>query len=307
MIRSFFSVLFSFAIAFIVTANNSYVYAQDACDPNFNTVMEARATAEAMRELEMAQHFILKPDSVLEYSCFNNAVVRISNSDIFSDAVLDANLFELPPQMYVPGGPYPGYLPTIDDTQVTAPNYNANFRVQPGADAPGGALTAFDLDTTLSDVVLYTLLEHLNVNFGHVFAGGFLSTPSASVCNAMQLVWNYMRCDNFNKTSFYTFMELSVLDPRVVPSYPPLNCNDPNRATLWSAAIAAANPAPGATGGVAPVVTHVDQFASSCSGVEPIPTGVRVFDGSPPVEVFDDAVCLAAGCHYNRTTGNCEP
>lgn len=45
------------------------VYAQAVCDTEFRGVMNANAWRSAKREIETAERLILKPDSVLEYSC----------------------------------------------------------------------------------------------------------------------------------------------------------------------------------------------------------------------------------------------
>ena len=48
------------------------------CDPVFFDVMEARSTMEGQQDVEVAERLILKPDSVLEYSCFNDSVNNLS-------------------------------------------------------------------------------------------------------------------------------------------------------------------------------------------------------------------------------------
>ena len=76
-------------LAFLVFGASSTVYAGAAppidpvispgCDPEFYTVMEARSNMEGQREFEAAQRLILKPDSVLEYSCFGDRVNEIGS------------------------------------------------------------------------------------------------------------------------------------------------------------------------------------------------------------------------------------
>jgi hypothetical protein len=51
---------------------SQYAAAQDAaCDPEYYKSLEARAWMEAQREIEQNQNLIVKPDSVLEYTCFD--------------------------------------------------------------------------------------------------------------------------------------------------------------------------------------------------------------------------------------------
>lgn len=57
-----------------------------SCDQAFLDVMEARAWMEGKREMEIAQRLILKPDSVLEYSCFNQRASQLQNANLFSSS-----------------------------------------------------------------------------------------------------------------------------------------------------------------------------------------------------------------------------
>jgi hypothetical protein len=62
------------------------------CDQEFLDVMETRAWMEGKREMEIAQRLILKPDSVLEYSCFNARATQLNNADLFSSPENDFSL-----------------------------------------------------------------------------------------------------------------------------------------------------------------------------------------------------------------------
>jgi len=53
------------------------------CDEDFWGVMDARAWMEGKREMEVAQRLILKPDSVLEYSCFAKRGQKLQNVNLF--------------------------------------------------------------------------------------------------------------------------------------------------------------------------------------------------------------------------------
>ena len=291
-----------------MSGNGRDAYAQ-TCDPNFEDVMEARATLEAMREVEMAQRIIIRPDSVLEYSCFDDRINELAGAAdaMFSDNIFSPDLFNIPVQTYDPTGPYAGFLPTINATTVTTPG-NAEGVVRTGPNPPPfppGRLYVSGLDTALSQIVYASMLQFLLSNFPHVYVAGTFSGVSATpgVCDPMKLVWDFVRCRNFSAANFRTFGELAVADPRTTP----VACNVAARSTTWTTTIAAAFPAPGATGGVIPIDTHLDKFVSSCASVEPIPTGVQVFRGAPPTEVFEGAVCPAAGCYYDGSAGDCKP
>ena len=322
------SFLMVFAVG-IFDQREAYATPSAACNPEFATVLDAQATMQAMREVEMAARFVLKPDSVLEYSCFHLRVDEAGGeggANVFSDAVNSDLLFQNPVQQYSPGGPYPEYLPTMTTTQVTAPNNNGGAGLQVGPQTPGPGPHIHHTNNALGQLVSFSLEQFLFMNFGHGYAGGTYADPAASgTCNPMDLVWQFLKCTNFDKSTFMTFRELMFIDPRVVPSYVALSCNDPNRTTNWDAAINAATIDPdtqdyelpddySASDTVEPtpirqgpdtVDTLVEEIRpiSGCgSSVQMVETGVRVYQGVPPADVHADAVCLVAGCYYDGSS-----
>lgn len=48
--------------------------ADSSCDPDYYDTLEARAWLEAQREITQNQNIISKPDSILEYTCFDSAL-----------------------------------------------------------------------------------------------------------------------------------------------------------------------------------------------------------------------------------------
>ena len=60
----------------------------DSCDAAFMDVLNSRAWMEGKREMETAQKLILKPDSILEYSCFDTRLTQMANASasIFGDS-----------------------------------------------------------------------------------------------------------------------------------------------------------------------------------------------------------------------------
>lgn len=299
-----------------------------ACNPQFETAMHAQATMQAMREVEIAAKLILKPDSVLEMSCFHLRVDEAGGEgggNVFTDATSTSNphatlMFQDPVLTYTPGGPFPGFLPTMDTSTVTAPNRLGGAGLQFGPNPPGGSLHTHHMNNALGLLVSFSLEQFLFENFGHGYGGGtFASAAASGTCNPMHLVWEFIKCTDFDASTFMTFRQLMFIDPRVVPSYVALSCNDPNRSTNWNTAITAATinvdsttyTLPSPSGNVQPTTIQpgpedVDTFAdeitpaSGCgASVQMIETGVRVYQGSPPAEVHDDAVCVVAGCHYN--------
>ena len=53
------------------TCAGTAVFASDSCDADLLNSMDQRAWMEAQREVSQNNHIIVKPDSVLEYSCFD--------------------------------------------------------------------------------------------------------------------------------------------------------------------------------------------------------------------------------------------
>lgn len=306
LIRKILTTVFSIFIAWFVCLNNPAAFAQasDACDPEFEKVINARAEMEAMREVEMAQTYILKPDSVLEYSCFFHRYEEVGEgANIFSDNVKDPPLYNKPAKEYKPGGKFPQFLPEISKDKVTAPRISPEQdKLEDGAQPPEG-VHQHHTNNAIGVLTSDSEFNHIFSSFGHVYAGGtYASVAAANGCNPMQLVWMFAKCWDFPKDDFRTFLKLGVIDPRIVPSYLALSCNNSSRYTKWATNYAQANSAtPGSAGGVEPVVTYVEKFdPAECASHDPVPTGVSVFRGAPPVQQsYVDAMCIAPGCYYD--------
>ncbi len=212
------------------------------CDPDFWEIMDARAWMEGSREMEVAQRLILKPDSVLEYSCFTTRANQLSGGTVFSSG---------------------GNIGTL----------------------VGSALNGY-------------LTNHFSHSFGGGTAGG------GSGCNSMQVVWDALRCSNFEEGMFYTFSDLASLDPVIDPRNAPVQCPAGNRTSLWNAALTAAYPTPAipAANGGLPIIYNYSRFIYeiSCNDIPPIPTGVMYRNRAG--ELKPDAVCPAIGCYFDGGT-----
>ena len=165
--------------------------ADDPCDANYFESLKSRAWLEAQREITQNQNLIFKPDSVLEYTCFDRYLNELAQhaEDMFSEY----------------SGKWGVILPkdSMDkalDSLIGDPlfNYiNANFE-QPGYDLLGGRLNAGGSDDA----------PQAKPNEGQDHAPGEIRGGSYS-CDIMNQVWMQAKCfdfiDNPDEDGFYTF------------------------------------------------------------------------------------------------------
>lgn len=177
-----------------------------ACDADFFNQIYARAFMEAERENVLAQTYILKPDSVLEYTCMDRMISQVTPDavSLFSENTSwDGKTIPL----------YHAHTAAGDQTTV-------NLVVNPNI---GGSNT---INQPLQDVVLSALNTFVSSNFNHDFLGGTAglgSSLSGSVsggaysCGALLAVWDIAKCQNLPTPAadaFWTFSELAAGDPR---------------------------------------------------------------------------------------------
>ncbi len=294
------AVVFMVSIPLAVDAGSTRpITLSPGCDPEFYDVMAARSWLEGQREVEVAERLILKPDSVLEYSCFDDRVGELGAG---------ANL------MFSDNVSAPGPLFTNHPTDVSRPDFMGPPAVSqpdlpigdPGPNPPGTPpnLLSSQTDNSLNLAVRTPYFGYAGVNFGHVYGGGTYAAipPPAASCNAMNAVWLFLKCQDFNINQFRTLTELSLVDPRDMP----LPCNDPNRGTNWANNLAAAFPNPGTPGAVDLFDAYLPKIKARVAGgcaEDPIQTGLQVTIGT---NTFDDAVCPTPGCYYDGTGGSCQ-
>lgn len=241
----------------------------DSCDPDYMDILNIRGYLEGKRELETAQRIILKPDSVLEYSCFHEeSIWYASYAGRFSEYGYN---------------PQPGNPAGFDGVPVA-------YRILPNS-----------LDNALGLVVQNTMVRFLD-SFSHIYGGGTypIAANPASGCNPMNIVWHTAKCQNFDPNWWVRFENLASADIRVFP-IPCAPLYDPNRTTNINTAIGASYPAPAtpaASGGMDSLDSHLPTIRGACGGG--IDTGVNVtlIDGT----VVDDAICIQPKCHYTGTT-----
>lgn len=303
VVRPLFNILLFvafFGIPLVVDAASTRpIDISPACDPEFYDVLAARSWLEGQREVEVAERLILKPDSVLEYSCFDDRMAELAAGAnlMFSDNV------SAPGPLFTSHGTGASRPDIMGPPPVSQPDIPIG---DPGPNPPGtpSVLLSSQLDNSLSQTVRTPYFAYAGINFGHVYAGGTYSAipPPAASCNAMNAVWLFLKCQDFDINQFRTLLELSLVDPRDMP----LPCNDPNRGTNWADNLAAAFPNPGTDGAVDAIEPEQAKFdarvGGSCSE-DPIETGLTVTIGG---STFNDAVCPTPGCYFDGSGGSCQ-
>lgn len=245
-----------------------------ACDPEFATVIKAKASLEAEREVAAASRLISKPQSVLQYSCFDDRITELGHAadTIFSDRVSGAPLFSLHPDLILRTPPPPIERGSDPFTPI---HLGEN-----GPNPPGEDFTADKLDDVLDQLVREPLQAYMSG-----FGGGGL-------CESMETVWNSLRCGDF-PASFFVKLD----------NLPAFSCSA--NAALVDANLALLNPppaTPAAMGGMDALVDYNDKINrdAECGSAVPIPTGVEVQIGGSS---HPDAVCSIPGCSYDGSGG----
>ncbi|MEZ5813810.1 MAG: hypothetical protein R3E13_03685 [Alphaproteobacteria bacterium] len=187
-----FAAIASVGFCLAATALHAQPFAPSSCDPQYYESLEARAWLESQREITQNQNLILKPDSVLEYTCFDS---------LLGELVKDAG---------APTGP--DKLFTATDRWSTPP--------------------AGNIAASLTNLVGKTLAAYDAADFDHDLLGGRGGVPyvlsgtissGSYACNTMNEVWKVAKCMDFidqpAHDGFFTFVEYANdPDKRALPS-----------------------------------------------------------------------------------------
>lgn len=271
-----------------------------ACDPEYMDALEARAWLEAQREISQNQNLIVKPDSVLEYTCFPLFLNELANNaaSMFSETTHWGNIPEQGP------GSMQVALQELMGTGMGS--YNAlNF---PHTYLGGRASTDY---------------QGGGGGGGGSGVSNRWSVSGASyTCGEMARVWNEAKCLNFfdeeDLDGFYDFAHYQNNDPRQLPDEL-AQCSPPSSGTFNfdnmmqiafnqrqdTYVLQQENPNDTTPYEVDTLVTFLDFIlprgvapADQCAPA--IQTGITVdrrLSGSYP-----DAVCPNPGCYYDQST-----
>jgi hypothetical protein len=250
--------------------------ASTPCDSTYYQTLSARAWLEAQREITQNQNLILKPDSVLEYTCFDMFLAELADhaDEMFSET----SQFGAP----LSTTSMDNALENLVGTSLR--NFvSANFGYY---DMLGGHSAGVGINHTIPSPI----------------AGGTYT------CDMMNQVWLAAKCINFASNpaedGFYTFQEYSTQpDKRYLPTR---NC----AAAPWAANISTALTSPPWTPD--PMQTYLafidpnNCAAGNASNIA-IPTGVAVTRTAVAPTSYNEHVCIIPGCRYDPAAPGCRP
>ncbi len=222
LLKLFCFSLFMVGATLIAYSAPSYAQSSEGCATDTWTAMVNQAALETRREDLMNKRYIVKADSVLQYSCFteemNNTNANIA--PIFSNgeqwAERDIALIEgEQTSMAI-------YEPSL--TQLHIPTDPEYYEIVEGAGFDYTAGYVFELlsPTSLEEAVTLVVFESLEAymleNFGHIVLSGTTELADVGLCYDMASVWQAAKCKNFDGTDiFYRFEDLVDFDPREFP------------------------------------------------------------------------------------------
>ena len=289
-------------------ANAGAALHNTACEADFRTQMVNRATIMAERHSVIAETLINKPDSVLEYSCFdqNAALLAVENGPLFSESTAWNS-----DSVTISGG--------FGDTALVNVA-NISYSVNMGNTR---------LDQKINNLVFETINDYVSDSFSHDFLGGKMSGSDNNIgnnvagvnssCDHMQSIYEVARCEDFaTDRPFGPLAKLDgtsggewVDDPRANPA----SCGTAHMIT--TALIEQANNKDFTHTGFDQVDDYNEYFAHDTAGfgsdcsLTPIPTGVMIqyveitMDSSGDTNIpndyeYEDKVCPSPGCYFDH-------
>lgn len=255
--------------------------AASPCDPNYYDSLRSRAWLEAQREITQNQNLIFKPDSVLEYTCFD-----LFASEVAADAL----------NMFSENTRWGSILPS---TQTDSALENLI----------GVAMRAY-LTSNFSHTFLggRTTIDYSPQGS---ITGGVYN------CDRMQQVWMQSKCMNFmsnaTQDGFFTFAQYQA-DPekRALPN----PCA--SIAATWQTNIDRATvdaQTPWTEDNVVTYFNNLDPVScnnpvpAGVTAATPVETGIWVVRSQTTPTRYNEKVCIAPGCYYVPTgvnTGTCQ-
>lgn len=304
------------------------------CDADFMNQIYAKAFLEAERENILNEIVIRKPDSTMEYSCYEQVVSMtahkagplFSESDYWwnRDILIDNGIGDkLPYWRHIDKVPvFVSMCPPDNPTYPT--DYDDPTRPPPAKDP------CEKLDKSLEDLVLYALYDYVDKNFQHDFLGGYAAGLNNDItgevvgadylCDMMYVINIMSRCDDFDTDDkFFSFETLVSFDPRILPD----QCPDGTPITEDIIKVAKNE------GGTYAYFDQMDSLLNRvrrnvCSDPNnpndngaPVPTGVYVVrdnitynmlgNATNNPDKYEEHICINPGCTYDFQSKKCKP
>lgn len=199
---------------YFLSPSNSY--STTACDGNFMNQIYAQAFMEAQREVMMSEQIIHKPDSVLEYTCFDQ-YVGIATEHL--DGIFSAHQGwdEKEIELFSEEDDVNPDEVTINDSDTTYLSDQSDFSV----------FEDDRLDNLLEDLLFDNLEDYIDDNFSHTFMGESITldndmdTSNITTtydCAHMLAIWEIAKCVDFGEDDrFRSFEHLISNEPRSIP------------------------------------------------------------------------------------------
>ncbi len=256
------------ALIFTITPQSNNAKAQTIADSpcdidGYYESLKSRAWLEAQREITQNQNIIYKPDSVLEYTCFDRFANTLIQNAVFSDTNNLRSTLNT-----IVGQPLSTYLDTNFDRRIQG---SGTYELLGGHG--GGNYTPQTMN------------------------GGSYS------CSVMNSVWFTAKCMDFAPSQyeegFYTLEEYADNDDRrTTPDLCPRV--DAWGAQLTRSGLresSNSNDAPPWQDD--PVQTYLSLIDDTdCANSDPIDTGITVTRPNGNPRTYNEKVCIKPGCHY---------
>ena len=280
-----FKIILGFAACFVISSQASAQFAASPCDPKYYESLEARAWLEAQREITQNQNLIFKPDSVLEYTCFDKQLREVAAhaEQMFSETQRWEEI--------LPNTSMDTALQNLVSASIVAYD-QANF-----AGSLLGGRVSVDGWGSAGKPKSAT---------GPTYAPeATIAAAQPYACDVMQAVWMKAKCMDFIHASgedgFFTFADYRASpDKRFLPS----RCSTTPLAQ-WATDIDKS------TGNATPwknddVETYLNKvFPPSGCGIKGDKKGTRIKTGmivqtsdTALPEFYNEHACLVPGCHW---------
>lgn len=280
------------ALFLCVLALGQTVYAQsaadDPCDDDYYESLKARAWLEAQREITQNQNLIFKPDSVLEYTCFDLYSAELAQDaiDMFSETtrwgtLLGADSMDKALEKLV-GTAFRSYI-------------KSNF--EDSADGPydllGGRLTDGGRDDAPTPQPDEGIDHELGKGMLPKIVGGTYT------CEIMRKVWMKAKCmnliDNADEDGFFTFTEYqNDEDKRFLPE----RCD---KVTRWQTERnTATENTPWTEDDMKTYMEYLNNSTCGNNNQAAFPTGLVVRNKNL---TYLEKICIQPGCHYKPSNG----